>query len=169
MGSRRRSDESGSRSDPLDPAYDLPAPSYDELKDKFDDLVDQLNEALEENTRELFSEHSQMAMLNALWQIKGRYALSHTYIAKTFGASVSEIRAALTAGVWTKPANGLEPIDLYRVVTKFRVVYSRVIPAQWLDSANARFGGLSPLEMMKLGRTEEVMDLLIAEQDGSYL
>lgn len=58
--------------------------------------------------------------------------------------------------------------DLELVIARARGVWDEAVIADWLDGSNAHLGGATPREMIRRGRTAEVLDAITGDEAGVY-
>lgn len=58
--------------------------------------------------------------------------------------------------------------DLDFIVARARMVWADDVVPDWLHGHNAFLGGSTPLEMIRRGRTVEVLEAISAESAGTY-
>ena len=58
--------------------------------------------------------------------------------------------------------------DLERVVSRAREVWDDSVIEDWLDGNNAHLNGASPREMVRQGRTAEVLEAITSDEAGSF-
>jgi DNA-binding transcriptional regulator YdaS (Cro superfamily) len=74
-----------------------------------------------------------------------------------------------TKGLTTPSTDAAEAIaNLDFITTRAALVWDRSVVPDWLRGHNAFLGGATPLEMIRRGRTAEVLQALEAEASGAY-
>lgn len=58
--------------------------------------------------------------------------------------------------------------DLEFIVSRARMVWDDSVIPDWLNGRNAFLDGATPLEMIRRGRTSEVLDAIIGDETGVY-
>lgn len=58
--------------------------------------------------------------------------------------------------------------DLELVIARAKEVWDEAVIADWLDGSNAFLGGATPREMIRRGRTAEVLDAITGDEGGVY-
>ena len=58
--------------------------------------------------------------------------------------------------------------DLELVISRACLVWDEAVVLDWLDGPNALLGGATPREMVRRGRTAEVLAAITGEETGVY-
>lgn len=58
--------------------------------------------------------------------------------------------------------------DLELVIAHARLVWDATVIPDWLDGNNAFLGGSTPLEMIRRGRTSEVLEVISGDETGVF-
>ena len=58
--------------------------------------------------------------------------------------------------------------DLEFIISRARMVWDDSVLPDWLNGRNAFLDGATPLEMIRLGRTSEVLDAISGDETGVY-
>lgn len=58
--------------------------------------------------------------------------------------------------------------DLEFVIARARLVWDDTVIPDWLNGHNAFLGGSTPLEMIRRGRTSEVLDAIDGDETGVF-
>lgn len=58
--------------------------------------------------------------------------------------------------------------DLEFIIARARMVWDDTVIPDWLSGRNAFLGGATPLEMIRRGRTSEVLDAITGDETGVY-
>lgn len=58
--------------------------------------------------------------------------------------------------------------DLEFIVSRARMVWDESVIPEWLHGHNAFLDGATPLEMIRRGRTSEVLDAISGDESGVY-
>lgn len=58
--------------------------------------------------------------------------------------------------------------DLELVIARAKEVWDEAVIVDWLDGSNAHLGGATPREMIRRGRTAEVLDAITGDEAGVY-
>lgn len=83
---------------------------------------------------------------------------------------VSRSQATRWAGGQTLPSVETQRAvtDLEFIVTRAAMVWDSAVITDWLHGTNAFLGGATPLEMIRQGRTAEVLQAVTADDAGVY-
>lgn len=58
--------------------------------------------------------------------------------------------------------------DLEFIIARAGMVWDETVIPDWLNGNNAFLGGATPLEMIRQGRTSEVLDAITGDESGVY-
>lgn len=83
---------------------------------------------------------------------------------------VSRSQATRWAEGETEPSPGAARAvtDLEFIVARARMVWGEAVLRDWLEGHNAFLDGATPLEMIRAGRTAEVLDAITGDESGVY-
>lgn len=85
-------------------------------------------------------------------------------------AGVSRSQATRWADGQTVPSPGAARAvtDLEFIIARARLIWDESVITDWLHGSNAFLDGATPLEMIRRGRTSEVLDALTGDESGVY-
>lgn len=83
---------------------------------------------------------------------------------------VSRSQATRWAEGMTEPSAGAARAvtDLEFIIARARMVWDDSVIPDWLGGTNAFLEGATPLEMIREGRTSEVLDAITGDETGVY-
>lgn len=93
---------------------------------------------------------------------------AQTDLAKWIGVSRSQT-SRWAAGETRPSAEAAQAItDLDFIATRAAMVWDESVVSDWLHGHNAFLGGATPLDMVRKGRTAEVLQAISAEAAGAF-